>query len=68
MGRPSTRRTLMIERADLLTRYIRAQTTERQLRCEVHRIAVRHQAEASSEMRRRIEGLSQRVRAFQISE
>ena len=61
VGLPGTRRALVIERAGLLTGYIRARTMERQLRCEVHRIAVRHQVAAASDMRHRIEALSRKV-------
>jgi hypothetical protein len=67
LSRPGTRQALVTERAELLTRYIRGRTTERQLRCEVHRIVARHQAEATSDMRRRIDAFSERVRAAQLS-
>jgi hypothetical protein len=58
-----SRRAIVIERAHLLTTFIRNRAAERQLRCEMNRIAARHQRGATADMRRRIEALSVQVRS-----
>jgi hypothetical protein len=58
-----SRRAIVIERAHLLTTFIRYRAAERQLRCEINRIAARNQRRAMADMRRRIESLSVQVRS-----